>query len=47
METKTVDILPNFALIKVAGKTADIISISSKGICGEDVFGYQRLKKVR
>jgi hypothetical protein len=39
------DNLPNPSLITEPAKTADMISISSKGICGEDGFGGQRLKK--
>jgi hypothetical protein len=35
--------LPNTSLITYPAKTADMISISSKGLCGED--GFRRLRK--
>jgi hypothetical protein len=37
--------LPNSSLIPEPAKTADMISISSKGLRGEEDFRYQRLKK--
>jgi hypothetical protein len=39
--------LPNSSLFAGPEKTADMISISSKGICGEDDLGCPRLKKAR
>jgi hypothetical protein len=39
--------LPKSVLIAYALKTADMISISSRGICGEDDFRCARLKKAR
>jgi hypothetical protein len=36
------DTLPNYFLIIGALKTEDMICISSRGLCGEDDFGYRR-----
>jgi hypothetical protein len=38
-------ILPNPSLITKPVKTADLISVSSRGICGEDDFGCWPEKK--
>jgi hypothetical protein len=43
-DQRIADILPNSAVINVAGKTADMICISSGGICGGDDFRCPRLK---
>ena len=37
--------LPNPSLITEPAITADMICISSRGICGEDDFGCPRLKE--
>ena len=39
--------LPNPSLITESPKSADMISISSMGICGEDDSRCPRLKEVR
>jgi hypothetical protein len=39
--------LPDSSLITEPAKTADIISISSKGICGEEDFSCLREEEVR
>jgi hypothetical protein len=39
--------LPNPPLINEPAKRVDMISIPSKGICGEDDFRYRREKKAR
>ncbi len=41
------DTLPKPKLIPKLAKTADMISISSKGHCGEDDFRHLRLKETR
>jgi hypothetical protein len=38
--------LPNPSLITEPAKTADLISISSQGICGEDDSGTGERKKL-
>jgi hypothetical protein len=39
--------LPKPLLIIGALKTEDMIRISSRGLCGEDDFGYRREKEAR
>jgi hypothetical protein len=41
----TATTLPNPSLITEPAKTADMISISSRGICGEDDFRCRREKE--
>jgi len=37
--------LPNLTLITEPAKTADMISIASRGLCGEDDFRHRREKE--